>query len=1070
MDKSNKIRWALFLVLVVSAVLIEAVALFISYRDLMDGEKARLKDLVQSRARIIEAVAQFDSQNSTQFPGGANQATLNQIKKAHESFKGFGLTGEFTLARKNKGQIEFLLEHRNGMTLDGNSVTWTSNLAEPMRKALQGKSGVMRGVDYRGVEVLSAFEPVSVLGLGLVAKIDMDEIHAPLIRDGLISATGGIFVVLVGGIIFLRISEPYTRELKKTNQKLEAEVLERRVQEKLLQDSREQYRTLFRQVSKVIAGSSRNTGEEFFISLVRSLSASLGFSFVAIAKAEVENPETFSTLAVGNERQTLPNFSYDIKGTPCQDTIKNGDSFVSQNVADLYPQDTWLRKNNIEAYVGISLRDNAGTVLGVLIACNHTPVMDFSHIRLIVALFSEMAEAELERQRYEQAFLKENALGHLSKSIALASNDLTDMDSIIKFSLRKICEFIKWPVGHFYLVNDPLRGLPIWYLEDSERFARFKSLTDASVFRAGEGLPGRILEESKAAWISDLLEDSNFPRREIAQEVGLRTGMAFPIMVGDEVEGVLEFFVDKTLPVNEALMESLTPLGLQLGRVLERARSERMLKNQAQVLDQIHDAVISISGELNITAWNKGAERLFGYAEEEMLGRPFDIVFLDDETTLMKILIQPALVNNNYETEMKAVTKSGRNIYINISLSALCNENCAPESIICYALDITDRKHARNQLETYSQDLENRVQQRTAELNASIEKTKESRDQVEGILKSIEEGLLVADDAEKLVLMNPAAEKILGIKKEFVLGKRVSQVFESQPFLKSWDIKHKDSSSSRTFSFELTSKGDEQGRKFARGTSTLLLGRKDEAIGKVVVIADVTYERKVDQLKSQFLSTAAHELRTPLTSLQGFSEILLKKNNLGRETENKYLNYINEESIKLATIINDFLDISRIESDKGISLKKNVCPARETIERSMHIFDEQFNSKHKFQFHYPEETLVWKVDQDKVEQVLKNIYSNAVKYSPNGGAIDTTINKKDGFVRIVIEDEGMGMSVDQLSKIYERFYRADNIGVEIPGSGLGMTIVKYIVEAHGGKISVESTVGVGTRVIISIPC
>lgn len=853
---------------------------------------------------------------------------------------------------------------------------------------------------------------------------------------------------------------------------LERMGLERRVQEKALEESREQYKKLFNQVSKIIAGVSKNTGDQFFISLVKSLSTSLGFRFVVISEIRADNSNMMSTLAVGNDKEILENFTYEVSGTPYQSTINSGASYYSEKVAELFPQDEWLRDNNIETYVGFPLKDNDGKVIGVLAACHDAPVKDLSHTHLIFPLFSVMAEAEMERQRYEKAFFQESALVSVSKNIAVASNDLSDMGSILRFSLRKICEFIKWPVGHFYLVDDPMKeavSYPIWFLEDEDLYREFRSVTNKCNFKRGEGLPGRVMVNTEPTWISNLWGDPNFPRHEVSKKVGLRSGMAIPIMVGEEVGGVMEFFTNVSQDLDCSLLDSLAPLGAQLGRVLERARSESLLKKQALVLDQIHDAVISLDGKYGITAWNKGAERVFGFEEQEMLGKPITCIFYAEENILKQELIQPAIVNGWYEKEMEAVKKSGDIIHVHISLSILCDQKCVPQSIICYALDITEKKYAQDQLELYSYGLEKRVAQRTAQLNESVDKIKESRDQVEGILKSIGEGLLVTDDNGKLVLMNPAAEKFLGLKKEDVQGHSITQVLENQSLLACWEVRP-DDPACKSFDFELGESGRGKGRKFARGSSTLLLGGNDEIIGTVVVIRDITYERKVDHLKSQFLSTAAHELRTPLTSLQGFSEILLNKQDLDKNTKKKYLQYINEESLKLATIINDFLDISRIESGKGVSLNKRLCSVLETIDRSMHIFDGEVNGLHKFEFVFPSDTITWRVDQEKVEQVLKNIYSNAIKYSPNGGSITTTVRSLQGFVEIIIEDEGLGMSPGQLNKIYDRFYRGDNFDADIPGSGLGMTIVKYILDAHGGKISVESIEGEGTHVTFNIPC
>ncbi|MBT6718843.1 MAG: PAS domain S-box protein [Nitrospina sp.] len=621
-------------------------------------------------------------------------------------------------------------------------------------------------------------------------------------------------------------------ELTAINEKLKEEFNKSLQQSQALELSQNRYKNLFSQVSKIIAGMSKKTGEQFFASLVQNLSASLGFKYCLLGELDPMDDGKIRALALGGDSGLMENITYALNGTPCENVVGKTLCTYPSKVWKMFPEDKMLCDLGIESYAGVPLNDSSNNPLGILCAMHDEPVTDFAHANLILSLFAGVAEAEVERQRYEKAFLKESALVRLSKNIAVTSNDLPDMESILEFSLRKICEFIKWPVGHFYMVDEPMRGLisyPVWYLRDSQHYAWFRSITEELYFEKGEGLPGRVMAESGPAWIPDLWHDPNFPRSEVSREVGLRTGMAIPIMVGEKVGGVMEFFTDDHLELDQVLLKDLAPIGTQLGRVLERARSESLLKKQALVLDQIHDAVISMDSQHNITAWNMGAERVFGFEEQEMLGKPFTYLFPDEEKKLQQTLIQPTIINGTCEIEMEAVQKSGGFIHVHISLSALCDQDCLPQSIVCYALDITEKKHAREQLEVYSQDLEKRVEQRTVELNTSVEKIRESRDQIEGILKSIGEGLLVTDCHGKMALMNPAAENILGLKKEDVLGQYVSQVLDNQSLLACWDIERKDKSSSQSFGFELA--GKDQGRKFIRGASTLLLGENDEAIG-----------------------------------------------------------------------------------------------------------------------------------------------------------------------------------------------------------------------------------------------
>jgi len=243
-------------------------------------------------------------------------------------------------------------------------------------------------------------------------------------------------------------------------------------------------------------------------------------------------------------------------------------------------------------------------------------------------------------------------------------------------------------------------------------------------------------------------------------------------------------------------------------------------------------------------------------------------------------------------------------------------------------------------------------------------------------------------------------------------------------------------------------------------------------------------------MKTEFISTAAHELRTPLTSIQGFSEILLMRDDLNPEKKKKYLGYINKQSVALGAIINDLLDISRIESGRSFELNKVPCNAGDAIRQTIPYFAEHYK-EHLFEVILPEEPMELYVDKEKMEQVLKNLLSNAVKYSPDGGTICVTAKRISDFgmrnaeltdaeeiseirspqsaIEISVADQGIGMTPEQVEKVFDKFYRVDASDTAIEGTGLGMTVVKHIVEAHGGTIRIESEFGKGTTVKFTIP-
>jgi PAS domain S-box-containing protein len=218
---------------------VAGITIYVLYGTAFEQQRERLVEAAQSQARLIEAIARFDTAraktNPEFYPGGPVVATLSQIIDAHGHYKGFGETGEFTLARRAGDNIFFLLRHRHFDLDQPKSVPLDSELAEPMRRALSGLSGTVVGLDYRGETVLAAHEPVAELGSGIVAKIDLVEIRTPFIRAGLMAICAALLVVFVGAVIFLRVSNPIVRrleertaELMMANEHLELEIQERK--------------------------------------------------------------------------------------------------------------------------------------------------------------------------------------------------------------------------------------------------------------------------------------------------------------------------------------------------------------------------------------------------------------------------------------------------------------------------------------------------------------------------------------------------------------------------------------------------------------------------------------------------------------------------------------------------------------------------------------------------------------------------------------------------------------------------------------------------------------------------
>ncbi len=221
MKDLNRVLLLIVTMIIISLVVV-GMASFMMYRTALDEEKVRLTETAQSHARLIEAIARDEQLEKEEGP--IMERTLSQIIDAHSHYKGFGETGEFTLARRVGDEIVFLLNHRHYDLEFTMPIPIESELAEPMRLALSGMSGIIIGLDYRGEKVLAAYEPVGELALGIVAKIDLDEIRSPFIRTSLIALGFAVLVIGLGAMLFLRITNPMIR---------------------ILEESKERYRQLF---------------------------------------------------------------------------------------------------------------------------------------------------------------------------------------------------------------------------------------------------------------------------------------------------------------------------------------------------------------------------------------------------------------------------------------------------------------------------------------------------------------------------------------------------------------------------------------------------------------------------------------------------------------------------------------------------------------------------------------------------------------------------------------------------------------------------------------------------------
>ena len=355
---------------------------------------------------------------------------------------------------------------------------------------------------------------------------------------------------------------------------------------------------------------------------------------------------------------------------------------------------------------------------------------------------------------------------------------------------------------------------------------------------------------------------------------------------------------------------------------------------------------------------------------------------------------------------------------------------------------------------------------RKMDLNRIINEKKNN----DTIIKNIADGVMVTDPNSCILVMNVMMENWFGIQEKECFNKPLEQCISNATLLQFIRNVQNDVSK-KTPTTEIVIKSTKTWRDiFLQAHAARVVSEQNELIGIVTILRDITREKEIDRMKTELVSMVAHELRSPLTSISGFSELLLDPT-VNREQSEEYATIILKESNRLSDLINKFLDISKIEAGKS-QAKKVPMQIRDVIDKVLDINLHQAEKKGIVVSVKVSPNLPLVIgDVDMLEQVALNLFANAVKYSPENTAIEIRLKERENDVLIEFEDNGYGISEKAQQRLFEKFYRVtDNEKVrEITGTGLGLALVKEIVEIHGGNITVHSKLGEGSTFSFTIP-
>ena len=339
--------------------------------------------------------------------------------------------------------------------------------------------------------------------------------------------------------------------------------------------------------------------------------------------------------------------------------------------------------------------------------------------------------------------------------------------------------------------------------------------------------------------------------------------------------------------------------------------------------------------------------------------------------------------------------------------------------------------------------------------------------ELEQTLQGMLAGVLVVGDDNRVRLMNSAAKHIFGVPGDDGTGKLLGQVIRDEDV---HDLVRSCLQGNSEATAELSIYSPEE--RIYQVQTALLLGDNGDVSGVVATFNDITELRSVERMKSEFVSTVSHELRTPLTSIKGFIRTLLDdvEGYYDRETQMEFYRIIDTECDRLVRLINDLLNLSRIESGRALDLVLARVDLGQLIGR---VVDSQrsYTDRHEFDIIVPEDLKHVNADRDKLDQVLTNLLSNAIKYSPDGGKITVHAREiDDNKISVSVSDHGIGIPEDQISRLFTRFHRVDSRDSRKQyGTGIGLYLVKHLIEAHEGEVSVASKQGEGSTFTFILP-
>ncbi len=649
--------------------------------------------------------------------------------------------------------------------------------------------------------------------------------------------------------------------------------------------------------------------------------------------------------------------------------------------------------------------------------------------------------------------------------------------------LEAIGTGLHWDVGLFWRRSDDgsghdvLRCVADWQSRDARQSGAFGVDSRGETLGLAAGLPGTVWKLETAIHVADLLAHPPSTRQLKAAELGLRSALAFPVVDGTTVVGAIEFYSRRAIAIDESLLEAVATLGQQIGQSFKRRSVELALteseRRKAAILSLSPDCVITVDAAGHVVEFNDTAERVFGHSAAEALGQDLvDMIFPEEDRAAHRRAFARGLAGDTAvlgrRLELDAIRADGSRFPIEFSMSKTAD---APRTLFTgYLRDITVRR--RDQL-----------------------RLRESEARFRTIVNAIPQLAWMTDAMGAVIWYNARWYDYTGTTFEEMAGwgwrsvhhpnhiERVEQrLRESFSAGADWEDTFPLRARDGTYSWFLSRAQpirEEPDSEFPDG----------RLIGWFGSNTDVTQMREVTEAleaardeaeaanlaKSTFIANMSHELRTPLSAIIGYAEMVVEEIGDGADpTElSGDIGKIEGNARHLLGLINDVLDLSKVESGKMEAYVEpfDVAEMVHAVVATVGTLMEK--NDNRIELRMPDGLGTMRSDVTRVRQVLLNLLSNAAKFTETGTvtlAVEREPHPAGDWLRFAVTDTGIGMTEEQLAKLFQRFQQADaSTTRQFGGTGLGLSLTKAFATLLGGEILVASVPGQGSTFTVRVP-